>query len=206
ATTLNNIGGVYSDLGDKESALSYYEQALPIRREVGDKSGEAVTSYNIGMIHYEQGDLDEAIRYVGRCVELDEIVQHPDLESDRRTLEQLKQLRDGGEDTVSEQERLVQAMVQAYQEGGETAFRETLSQAGASDEQIESLVAQVKSAVDVAEEEMQSEQQRLAQAMAQAYQEGGETGLRKMLSQAGASAEQIESLVAQIKSAFGDES
>ncbi len=30
ATTLNNIGLVYSDLGEKQKALEYYNQALPL--------------------------------------------------------------------------------------------------------------------------------------------------------------------------------
>ncbi len=37
ATTLNNIGAVYNALGEKQKALDYYNQALPISRAVGDK-------------------------------------------------------------------------------------------------------------------------------------------------------------------------
>jgi tetratricopeptide (TPR) repeat protein len=47
ATTLNNIGGVYSDLGEKQKALDYYNQALPLIRAVGDPSGEATILDNI---------------------------------------------------------------------------------------------------------------------------------------------------------------
>ena len=35
--TLNNIGAVYDDLGEKQKALDYYNQALPLRRAVGDR-------------------------------------------------------------------------------------------------------------------------------------------------------------------------
>ncbi|WP_300000012.1 tetratricopeptide repeat protein, partial [Anabaena sp. AL09] len=38
AITLNNIGLVYSDLGEKQKALVFYNQALPIFRAVGDRS------------------------------------------------------------------------------------------------------------------------------------------------------------------------
>ncbi|MEM1393496.1 MAG: tetratricopeptide repeat protein [Cyanobacteria bacterium P01_A01_bin.80] len=33
------IGRVYDDLGEKQEALSYYNQALPLLRVVGDKVG-----------------------------------------------------------------------------------------------------------------------------------------------------------------------
>jgi tetratricopeptide (TPR) repeat protein len=39
-----------------------YDQALPIRFEVGDRAGEATTLNNIGMLHNERGDLDAAMR------------------------------------------------------------------------------------------------------------------------------------------------
>jgi hypothetical protein len=31
---------VYADLGDKQQALTYYNQALPLRRVVGDRGGD----------------------------------------------------------------------------------------------------------------------------------------------------------------------
>ncbi len=42
ATTLNNIGLVYDALGEKQKALDFYNQALPILRAVGDRRGEAL--------------------------------------------------------------------------------------------------------------------------------------------------------------------
>ena len=51
AVTLNNIGGVYSSLGEKQKALQFYNQALPLRRAVGDRGGEANTLNNIGLIY-----------------------------------------------------------------------------------------------------------------------------------------------------------
>lgn len=38
------------------SALSYYEQALPLQKQVGDRSGEATTLNNIGGVHSALGD------------------------------------------------------------------------------------------------------------------------------------------------------
>jgi tetratricopeptide (TPR) repeat protein len=47
ATTLNNIGRVYSALGEKQKALVFYNQALPISRAVGDPYLEVTILDNI---------------------------------------------------------------------------------------------------------------------------------------------------------------
>jgi tetratricopeptide (TPR) repeat protein len=38
AATLNNIGGVYYALGEKQKALEFYNQSLPLSRATGDKA------------------------------------------------------------------------------------------------------------------------------------------------------------------------
>ncbi|MCY1141559.1 tetratricopeptide repeat protein [Actinoplanes sp. Pm04-4] len=38
--TLSNIGLVHNGRGDRRQGLAYFEQALPIMREVGDRAGE----------------------------------------------------------------------------------------------------------------------------------------------------------------------
>jgi hypothetical protein len=47
ATTLNNIGAVYNALGEKQKALDFYYQALPLMRAVGDAYGEVTILDNI---------------------------------------------------------------------------------------------------------------------------------------------------------------
>ena len=96
AATLTNIGSVYNGLGDRVQALAFYNQALPIRREVGDRAGEAVTRYNVAMIYRALGRLSDAVSELEIVVELDRQVQHPDLESDTATLNQIRaELVDG---------------------------------------------------------------------------------------------------------------
>jgi tetratricopeptide (TPR) repeat protein len=51
ARTLNNIGLIYSELGEKQKALEYYSQALPLVRAVGNRGGEATTLNNIGLVY-----------------------------------------------------------------------------------------------------------------------------------------------------------
>ena len=63
ASTLSNIGGVYSVLGEKQTALNYYNQALSLNRQVGDLSGEATTLNNIGVIYSSLKDKQNALDY-----------------------------------------------------------------------------------------------------------------------------------------------
>jgi tetratricopeptide (TPR) repeat protein len=57
----NNLGAVYDDLGQKQEALRYFEQALAIWREVGDRRGEGRTLWNTGALYFERGRNDAAL-------------------------------------------------------------------------------------------------------------------------------------------------
>ncbi|MCL6753728.1 CHAT domain-containing protein [Nostoc sp. CCCryo 231-06] len=68
AATLNNIGGVYFSLGEKQQALKYYNQVLPILRAVGDRGGEAATLNNIGLVYSDLGNKQEALKYYNQAL------------------------------------------------------------------------------------------------------------------------------------------
>ena len=70
ATTLNNIGRVYDDLGDKQQALNYYNSSLPLARQVGDRVGEATTLNNIGLVYQALGDKQQALNYYNSSLSL----------------------------------------------------------------------------------------------------------------------------------------
>ena len=59
---------MYDGLGDRQRALDYFEQALPILREVGDRAGEAVTLNNIGAVYDGLGDRQRALEYYGQAL------------------------------------------------------------------------------------------------------------------------------------------
>jgi tetratricopeptide (TPR) repeat protein len=63
ATLLTNIGGVYSELGEKARALKHYGQALPIHRAMGERGGEVATLNNIGHLHSELGEKARALEH-----------------------------------------------------------------------------------------------------------------------------------------------
>jgi len=50
-----------------------------------------VTRYNIARIQRARGNLVEAVAELEQVVELDRQVQHPDLESDTRMLQQIRE-------------------------------------------------------------------------------------------------------------------
>ena len=70
ANTLNNIGVVYSYLGEKQKALQFYNQALPLRRAVGDRGGQATTLTNIGAVYNDLGEKQKALQYYNQALPL----------------------------------------------------------------------------------------------------------------------------------------
>jgi CHAT domain-containing protein/Tfp pilus assembly protein PilF len=76
--TLNNIGGVYADLGQYQQALSNYQQALSIAQELGQRAQEANSLSNIGNIHSSLGNYDEALKFLQQALKIrQEIRERP---------------------------------------------------------------------------------------------------------------------------------
>lgn len=63
ADTLQNLGSAYRDLDRPKEALRRCEEALAIRRELGDKGGEGETLSTIGWILRSLGQVDEALEH-----------------------------------------------------------------------------------------------------------------------------------------------
>ncbi len=70
AITLNNIGLLYSDLGEKQKALEYYSQSLPLFRAVGNRRGEATTLSNIGVVYAALGEKQKGLEYYNQSLPL----------------------------------------------------------------------------------------------------------------------------------------
>ena len=71
ATLLNNLAWAYQALGDPRRALGTYENALEIRREVGDRAGEGTTMNNIGLVSSSRlGDRQRALQSFERALRI----------------------------------------------------------------------------------------------------------------------------------------
>jgi tetratricopeptide (TPR) repeat protein len=75
ASTLNNIGGTYSFLGQPSKAIEYYQQALTANRKLGNEEGIAGNLSNIGIQYYEQKQYDLSINHLEESVELIEKIR-----------------------------------------------------------------------------------------------------------------------------------
>ncbi len=70
ATTLNNLGLAYNDLGEKQKAKEYFNQALPLFRAAGDRTKEATTLTNIGLVYNDLGNQQQALEYYNQALHL----------------------------------------------------------------------------------------------------------------------------------------
>ena len=66
---LSGLGATFRDR-DYEMALSYYEQALRIQRQIGDKRGEGSALIGIGRIHYNRDDYNTALSYFEQSLQI----------------------------------------------------------------------------------------------------------------------------------------
>ena len=46
---LGNLGAAYQALGQYQTAIDYHQQSLEIKRDLGDRHGEAITCFNLGL-------------------------------------------------------------------------------------------------------------------------------------------------------------
>ncbi|MCI5177917.1 MAG: tetratricopeptide repeat protein [Candidatus Electrothrix sp. AW3_4] len=72
---------------------SLYKQSLVIHQKIGDRAGEAVTSWNIGLTYGDMGDLAKAEEHIRLAVEIAEAIGHPYLEEWRKTLVRVRAKR-----------------------------------------------------------------------------------------------------------------
>lgn len=77
----NNMAAVYQAIGQPEQALSLYQQALPITREVRDRAGEAATLINLAYIYRSRQQYAEAREAFEQSIVLSQQISNPAVEA-----------------------------------------------------------------------------------------------------------------------------
>jgi tetratricopeptide (TPR) repeat protein len=77
AYTINALGCVHIDVGDRELAKSYFLRSLSRFQEVGHMRGEAMLLGNVALVYGQTGDDGEAQRYSKRALALCEQLDYP---------------------------------------------------------------------------------------------------------------------------------
>jgi DNA-binding SARP family transcriptional activator/Tfp pilus assembly protein PilF/DNA-binding transcriptional ArsR family regulator len=70
ADALNNLGNVCLYQGDYAQAQAFYEQTLPLHRELGNRQGEGNALYNLGYAVHDLGDLVSACTYYRQALDI----------------------------------------------------------------------------------------------------------------------------------------
>ena len=61
--SLTSLGNVYNSLGEYQKAIEFHQQSLAIKREIGDRGGEAKSYGNLGVVYYLLGKYQKAIEF-----------------------------------------------------------------------------------------------------------------------------------------------
>ena len=86
---LGNLGTAYRALGQVERAIEFHEQALVIAREIGDRRGEAICSWNLGLL-CEESDPARAAELMQVCIDYEREIGHPDAEVDAQRVHAIR--------------------------------------------------------------------------------------------------------------------
>ncbi|MGD1806143.1 tetratricopeptide repeat protein [Dapis sp. BLCC M126] len=70
AMILNNIGLVYNALEKKQTALDYFNQSLDLFQQIPDRGSIANTLYNLAVLRYNQGNLNEALTKIESAIKI----------------------------------------------------------------------------------------------------------------------------------------
>jgi CHAT domain-containing protein len=70
ASTLDNLGRTYSDMGQQTEAINYFSQALPIWREAGEQGGEALTLDNMGTAYAYLGQKQKSLESFNQALSI----------------------------------------------------------------------------------------------------------------------------------------
>jgi tetratricopeptide (TPR) repeat protein len=71
ANSLNNLGNIYSLLGEYSQAIDCHQQSIEIQRDIGNRSGEAESLNALGSIYDALGEYLQAIDCHQKCLKIE---------------------------------------------------------------------------------------------------------------------------------------
>ena len=77
ADTLHAIGQMKDDAGESEASLASYQEALKLRREIGDKQGIGNVLNDLGSLFAARGRYDEALTQFKEALQIQREVHNP---------------------------------------------------------------------------------------------------------------------------------
>jgi tetratricopeptide (TPR) repeat protein len=86
---LGILGLAYAALGEARRAIEYYDQALVIAHEIGDRQSEARHSWNLGLL-YEEADPARAVELMSVRVVFEREIGHSDAEAHVQRVAQIR--------------------------------------------------------------------------------------------------------------------
>ena len=87
ALAISSIAFIHSELGQKEKALEYFNQALSLDRQSNNKRAEAVTLHNIGTVVSSFGENQKALEYFFQALAVLKQVYEPSQVNDTKIVE-----------------------------------------------------------------------------------------------------------------------
>jgi tetratricopeptide (TPR) repeat protein len=70
STIIHNLSIIYQTLGDLPYALALSQQSIEIKREIGDRKGEAASLYQMSIIYQILGDLTQSLALSQQSIEI----------------------------------------------------------------------------------------------------------------------------------------
>ena len=72
SNSYNNLGMVFSEIGENDSSIFYYKKALKIKEEIGDMKAISSSYMNIGTYYYDIGNLSSSLSYYFKSLKIDQ--------------------------------------------------------------------------------------------------------------------------------------
>ncbi len=77
-------------MNETEQAILNLDNAIAIAKEIGDSSGEACASWNLGKVYKKLGKLESAIAAMEVRINFERKIGHPDIKKHEEELQELR--------------------------------------------------------------------------------------------------------------------